>query len=551
MDSYPFLPEVIDVLYHRWGSYHTFQRTRGVLRLLALVIESLRDKNIPYISLSDFDLENPEIRQELIKHIGQEYNSVIAQDITAKDSGSKKVDLSLSGSYKGLKLGTRTATSIFMYSFSAGTEKGATLTEIKRAATVDEIPSSIISDLLEQMKNKLFYFQIINDKYLFTNQPNINRILITKMENISDEEILEMERELLKKNIDGDKLKVFIWEENSANIPDTEELKLIILKEKREYIMESIIKDKGSNPRINCNTIFFLYPMENERRNFEEQIRKYKAINLIKNDKTITLRDDQKKQLESELKKIEQSLNEALRRLYRLVAIPQKDNNFKEDDLGVPTYGSEKDLDSEVYEKLKNNGDILEKILPLFIKEKYLKQREYINVEQLANSFYRNLGEPRPINRTIIQQGICEGVKKGLFGIGEMHLDQVKVNYFEEEPEISFGVNEIIIKAELFKKTKEEGCGISSVKSPIEETKIEPEKPHHIPVRQKVSLKFDVPRGKVNDIMRIVNYLQEKFNSITFEIEAKDGEISESDYENKVEETLNQLGIVLKDEENC
>ncbi len=28
-DSYPFLPEVVDVLYHRWGSYSTFQRTRG------------------------------------------------------------------------------------------------------------------------------------------------------------------------------------------------------------------------------------------------------------------------------------------------------------------------------------------------------------------------------------------------------------------------------------------------------------------------------------------------------------------------------------------
>lgn len=36
LDSYPFMPEVVDVLYHRWGSFPTFQRTRGVLRLLAL-----------------------------------------------------------------------------------------------------------------------------------------------------------------------------------------------------------------------------------------------------------------------------------------------------------------------------------------------------------------------------------------------------------------------------------------------------------------------------------------------------------------------------------
>jgi len=90
-DSYPFLPDVIDILYHRWGSFPTFQRTRGVLRLLSLVIYSLKNANIPYISLADFDLGNQEIRQELIKHIGSEYNGIISQDITGTDSGAKKV----------------------------------------------------------------------------------------------------------------------------------------------------------------------------------------------------------------------------------------------------------------------------------------------------------------------------------------------------------------------------------------------------------------------------------------------------------------------------
>lgn len=68
-DLYPFLPEVVYVLYHRWGSYSTFQRTRGALRLLALVIFGLKDANIPYITLAIFDLANQEVRRELLKHI--------------------------------------------------------------------------------------------------------------------------------------------------------------------------------------------------------------------------------------------------------------------------------------------------------------------------------------------------------------------------------------------------------------------------------------------------------------------------------------------------
>ncbi|MCX7767082.1 MAG: DUF499 domain-containing protein, partial [Candidatus Sumerlaeia bacterium] len=37
LKSFPFQPEVIDVLYKRWGSLPQFQRTRGVLRILANV----------------------------------------------------------------------------------------------------------------------------------------------------------------------------------------------------------------------------------------------------------------------------------------------------------------------------------------------------------------------------------------------------------------------------------------------------------------------------------------------------------------------------------
>jgi len=82
IESYPFIPEVIEVLYHRWDSFPTFQRTRGVHRLLSLAIHSLKESSRPYITLSDFDLANQEIRRDLIKHIGPEFDSIVAADIT-------------------------------------------------------------------------------------------------------------------------------------------------------------------------------------------------------------------------------------------------------------------------------------------------------------------------------------------------------------------------------------------------------------------------------------------------------------------------------------
>ena len=117
--AYPFQPEAIDVLYQRWGSFPSFQRTRGVLRLLSLVIHSLKEKAIPYISLADFDLSVQEIRQELLKYTGPEYESVISADITGKNAGAKKVDVGLGDAYKGLRLGSRAATTVFCTHFRA------------------------------------------------------------------------------------------------------------------------------------------------------------------------------------------------------------------------------------------------------------------------------------------------------------------------------------------------------------------------------------------------------------------------------------------------
>jgi hypothetical protein len=49
LKSYPFHPELIDVFRIRWASHHGFQRTRGVLRLLASLVSDLwrRQMSLP------------------------------------------------------------------------------------------------------------------------------------------------------------------------------------------------------------------------------------------------------------------------------------------------------------------------------------------------------------------------------------------------------------------------------------------------------------------------------------------------------------------------
>lgn len=556
LDSYPFLPEVLDVLYHRWGSFTTFQRTRGVLRLLSVVIASLNNEKIPYISLADFDLTSQEIRQELLKHIGTQYNSVIAQDITDLDAGSKKVDKNLGDSYKGLQLASRAVTTIFLYSFSGGTERGATLAEIKRSATTTNNPSSVVAEAVEQLKGKLFYFQFLNDKYFFSNQPNINRIILTKMENINDDDIIELEQQLLKQNVRGDKFKVYIWEENASAIPDNEELKLIILCEEKKQVIETIINSKGQSPRVNCNTVFFLFPLDSERKSFSDQLKEFKAYQAIDNDKTLNLTEEQSKNIKLEIKKKESELKEGIRRAYRQIGIPSKDG-YKREDLGVPTHGVNKYLDEEVYEKLRSNNEIIEQLVPLFIKERYLGKNEFVSTQQILQSSYRTPGEPRFKNKNVLEQAIIDGVKNGIFGLGELENDNPICRYYQENPTVGFSGTEILINPDICKmqKTKEDRETAEEKYSKDDEEyqdlfgkaeKIREKSAGAITSDDYIDyihLPIEIPKGKVSDFSRILNFLQQQFDILRVDIKASNGKISKQDYENKVKEAFRQLGI--------
>lgn len=62
----------------------------------------------------------------------------------------------------------------------------------------------------------------------------------------------------------------------------------------------------------------------------------------------------------------------------------------------------------------------------------------------------------------------------------------------------------------------------------------------------KLRLIFRLPSGKVSDVLQVIRYLLTKFEAIGMELALDNGEISERDYEDKIEEAFRQMGIDLE-----
>jgi len=556
VESFPFMPDVIDILYKRWGSFYTFERTRGVLRLLSLVIYDLKESSLPYISLADFNLNNQEIRRELLKHIGNEFDSVIASDITGPESGAELVNGELGKSYAGLRFGTRAATTIFLYSFSGGPEHGVGINGIKRSAAVYPNPSNVVAEATERLKNKLFYLQIKDDRYYFSNQPNLNRIILTYTDNVDDRILPEIEKSLLRTMIKGGFFKTYLWEEDSGNIVDSEELKLVILNKKDDRIISDILLNKGMTPRVNKNTVFFLYPAESERPAFINALKRKIALENILKDNSLSLTEEQEEEIKSELGNIQDSLKELLRKLYRFVGIPAK-HQYREMDLGSPVAGVGFYIDRDVFEELKIEGNIITKLSPNAIKEKYLKNHQYEHTEKIYKATQSTPGEMRFYDRRVLEDGIKEGVMNGVFGVGVLEGDEPKCQYFKKPASVVLSGNEIIIDAgiceEQLREKKEEKADIwPGVTGEGEErggyggygdTVVEvPEAPETEKYKE-LRLRFSIPRGKVSNIMGMMHFINTRFENLEITLFASEGSISENEIEDVIKETFRQTGI--------
>ncbi len=116
VQSYPFHPALIEVLRDRWGSISGFQRTRGVLRLLALVIADLyrRQVAVPLIQPAHINLDNGQIRAELLEYVDNKggYESAILSDIGGTDESRAPVlDRITGGDYSRRQIATSLETS--------------------------------------------------------------------------------------------------------------------------------------------------------------------------------------------------------------------------------------------------------------------------------------------------------------------------------------------------------------------------------------------------------------------------------------------------------
>ena len=92
--AYPIHPEIFDRLYSDWSTLVKFQRTRGVLRLMAAVIHSLWEKGDrnPLILPANIAIDDPRVQFELTRYLSDNWVPVIEKDVDGPNALPLRLD---------------------------------------------------------------------------------------------------------------------------------------------------------------------------------------------------------------------------------------------------------------------------------------------------------------------------------------------------------------------------------------------------------------------------------------------------------------------------
>ncbi|WP_258190433.1 ATP-binding protein [Candidatus Hakubella thermalkaliphila] len=546
--AYPFHPELIDVLYERWGSYPTFQRTRGVLRLVAEVVADLYGGKVvsPLIQSSIVNLENQTIRREFIKHIGNEYDSVISADIAGKNAKAPRIDKEMGSEYERYGTAKGIATSVFLYSFSAGASRETTLPRIRVALLREGIPATIVGDAVAKLEEELWYFHSERKQYAFRNQPNLNRVIVDREETISEDRIREELKGLIQKNA-GRALEVYLWPESASDIPDNKNLKLAILSpscsydsDKGKRLAAELFEKAGLGFRVYKNTLFILLIDDNQHVFLNKALRRLLALGEIQSDKSLleTLTRQSQEELNKKLKETEKEMPFKILMAYRYLGVLENGGiNWK--DLGIPTVGSSQTISERVKQYLKDQEKLLSRLTPKYLLDKtFGKDENEKSLREIYELHLKTPGMPLPESEEVLLDAVIEGARTGILGVRE----NTEVYYRQE---VTPTIDSIVLRGEVASRIKE-GEREEERKGGAEEEEIVKKG-----AIRRVTLRAKIPWDKLSAVITgVIRPLMDRGlpPEITIEIQADSVEgFDRTTLDSKVKETLRQIDAKIEE----
>lgn len=340
-ESYPLHPEIFDRLYSDWSTLEKFQRTRGVLRLMAATIHELwvRDDKSLMIMPGSIPLESSTVKNELTRYLPDEWNGIVDTDIDGDSSEPKKLDAA-NKRYGMYSAARRVARTVFLGSAPSSKEqkiRGIESVRIMLGVAQPGEQLATFPDALSSLSQKLTYLYSQGNRYWYDSRANLRKTVEDRAGKLEVEEVQsELNKRLHALREKADFSGVHICS-NSEDIPDDDEARLVVIPPSKPHKKSSqlspayveaknILETRGNIPRQYKNMLLFVAADETIISMLENDVKHYLAWNSVLNDQeALNLDAHQRRQATDSVQKLDQTANIRLNEAYCWLLVPMQD----------------------------------------------------------------------------------------------------------------------------------------------------------------------------------------------------------------------------------
>jgi uncharacterized protein len=340
LHAYPIHPEVFDRLYEDWSTLDNFQRTRGVLKMMAKMIFSLwKDgNNDPLIMPGSLPLADPDSRNEVTYYLPPGWDPVMERDIDGPRAETVAIE------NQNARLGSvqacrRTARTIFLGSApttSGQVLRGIELMRIMLGTVQPGQQVGLFKDALRSLLDKLHYLNNSNNHYWFDTRPNLRREMEERKKRYKDkEDVFPAIRKRAQESFAGGLFGGIHVFTDSVDVPDDWQLRLVVLSPDAGYSKSGtsqaivkageILKNRGDQPRGKQNRLIFLAAEQDNVSRLKDQVRTMLAWESIVNDykdNRITLDNLMARNATASLDQAKEALKRMIRETYKWLLAP-------------------------------------------------------------------------------------------------------------------------------------------------------------------------------------------------------------------------------------
>lgn len=431
-NAYPIHPELFRRLYDDWSTLDKFQRTRGVLRLLAKVVHRLWESQDGSLMImpSSAPMYDGAVRSELTRYLPDVWEPIISQDVDGEHSLPLELDR-VSPNLGKVSACRRVARTLYMGTAPGADHKnpGVDDRRVRLGCVQPGESSATFGDALRRISDRAKYIHQDGNRYWISTKANLNRLAEDRAStNLRDPETLyaeivhRLQKDAKKR---GDFASVHACPETSGDVADDPVARLVVLHPKQPHkrgqedgaalaAAKAILESKGAGPRLERNCLLFLAPDLKDLEGVLSAVAHYLAWKSIQKESTpLNLDKFQESQAATKVEEFDSTIDIRLQATYVWGLSPTQADPTSDIEWETFKVGGDGSMGERASAKFNTECVLRPKMSGVELRvllDKYLwVERSHVSVAQLGEWFARYLYLPRILNGSTLEQAVQDG----------------------------------------------------------------------------------------------------------------------------------------------